>query len=571
MKRVSAIILALILLLGALTGVAESADVLTAEAWETGSGDRLEISADGGCTAVTKDGFSFQGSWTLNGSSFVFVYELYGQREMRAELKETDGIISLVCDGGNVYFPVSQIAKVREAAKENSKAYPIEWGQKVQLQFVTFQVDKAQVYRSLAGSSGFGIIQPEQAGSKYFALVGTLKNTSGAEMNMSRVKVEMTFDGSNTYTGGCQVDYSGKFNTNLVSQGSGPLYLYAAVPDEIINGFSTVSVRIGMNEGFRSTPGMIDQSDYLFEIQVDPEKAAEARKEPPRKKEFYEESPSLPIPTSYADVKQSTYNKSSLNGKVTQIKYSYRLAYDSDDGNVVFAKYIQGLRADGYAVKQSGKNYTVSNGKKKLATVTYDKTKLTVNITPGNGKLKTLPKPQAASGASAQPAETNDAETEKTYKLGDTLKTSYAQLKLTKSGKSSKIVSYTSKKQPRNWHYKYADSGNSLFYVFGNFKNLGKQSVDIRRIYAEVTFDGENVYQCELAALRKDGTDFVNDVAAKAALNCYVFAEVPAAVAKNFKTCTLKIGMSPEFGMHYITNGRLNFDLCDDVFTVKVK
>ncbi len=472
MKRMLSLLLLAAVLFSALPVLAD--DVITAEPWVTDSGSRLQFAADRKGTLTNVNGQTFEGEWTMDGSTVVFSYQLYGNREMRLTLGEEGENTVLMNEAGAVFYQASKIDAAREAAKKDSKAYPLKWGEQVLLDFVTLQLDGAQIYRKMIGSSGFGLGQPEKAGAKYFALTGTLKNTSGAEMPVSRIKVEMTFDGKNTYTGGCYVDYNGSFSSNLPAQGSGPLYLYVSVPNSIAESFQTVTVRFGFNDSFHSAPAMTDQSEFLFEIEVDQEKAAASKQEPPKEKTYFDESPSLPVPTSYIDVRQSSHSSSSTNGKVKSIKYSYRLIYDSDDGNKVFPKYIEGLKADGYTVKQSGKKYVVNNGGKKLVTVTFDKNTLSLDIVPGNGKLKTLPKPKtaASSAAASQPA-SDEEPTEKIYKLGDALTTSYAQFKLTKSGSAKKLYSYLTKRQPRNWRYYYADSGNTLFYVQGTFKNTG--------------------------------------------------------------------------------------------------
>ena len=63
------------------------------------------------------------------------------------------------------------------------------------------KLDTAQVYRSLSGTSGVGMTEPAKDGTRYFALVGTLKNSSGSAMNRKAVAVTMVFDDKDTYAG----------------------------------------------------------------------------------------------------------------------------------------------------------------------------------------------------------------------------------------------------------------------------------------------------------------------------------------------------------------------------------
>ena len=550
--------------------VGTATNQLTADTWTSESGEAIAFQADGTAVLTMPDSDPITGTYTREGDTITFSYQLYGQRTLVLTLEEKNGAYQLKGEH-MTYYSAAALAMLKAEKKANSNAYALKWGEKIKLGFVTMTLDTAQVFRSLSGTSGVGMIEPAKDGTRYFALVGTLKNSSGASMNRKAVAVTMIFDERDTYAGKIYVDYNGSLVSELPASGEGTLYMYAALPEQVAAQFKTVSVVFGFDERFSSNPSSPDGCAYQFALEVDETLAEQSRQEPPKEKTFYEDSPSLPVPTSYADVKQSTYNKSTVNKKVKSIKYTYRKTYDSDSGEQVFGKYINGLKADGYTVTKSKGVYTIKNGKKILATVSYDNSKMTVEVEPGNEKLKTLPKATAPANNSGAAFSFGNAKEEKTYKLGDTLKTDYASLKLSEQGSGNKVYSYVGqKKKPNKWYYYEADSGNSLIYVLGNFKNQQNNEVDVRRIYVEMTIDG-NHYTCRQQAIRKDRTSFFDVVESQGSYPILIWAEVPSSIAKSFKSCTLTVGFDENYGLHYTRNGRLDFDMCDQVFAVKIK
>ncbi len=284
--------------------------------------------------------------------------------------------------------------------------------------------------------------------------------------------------------------------------------------------------------------------------------------EPVRELTYYEESPSLPVPTSYSDVTESGSGSSRVNGKLTSIRYTYRPMSMADTAKQMMEDYREGLKAAGYAVSGTGNSFTVSVGGKKLATVTLSGNTFQMEIAPGNEKLKTTPSSQNV--ASVAPAA-------KTYKIGDTLKAGDITMTLEKSGSADKINSYLDK-QPSTWRYLEAQSGNTLFFIRGQFTNNGSRSVDIERLYLEASFDGgSSIYDGQACALRTDGQTFDNDVSSKSKAAYYVFFEVPKSVASNYKKCTVRIGVTNDFGIKIRKNDGYNFDLCDYVFDVELE
>ena len=122
---------------------------------------------------------------------------------------------------------------------------------------------------------------------------------------------------------------------------------------------------------------------------------------------YFEESPSLPVPTSYVDVYQSGHSSSTVNKKVTNLSYRYRPVSSQDQASDMLNGYVEGLKNAGYAVSGSGSSYTVKNGKTKVATLSMNNDQIVVEIVPGNTKLKApTPKVTQAPAQKTQPAAT---------------------------------------------------------------------------------------------------------------------------------------------------------------------
>ena len=570
MKRLLAALLLLSLALSALPSCSESlpagTELLTAAPWAAESGETLTFRTDGTAVLTMPDSDPIEGTYLFDGETVAFSYRLYGQRTLTAVLEEKDGAYRLAASTGDIYYSPAALDLIREQQAVLSNVYGLAWGEEIRLGFTSIRLTEARLYRKLIGSGMNGYTEPAASGIRYFALVGTIKNNSGTPMNRGAVAVSMTFDQKNTYEGKIYVDYAGSLVQDLPASAEGVLYIYAAIPESVADTFAAADVCFGFDEKFRTVPEKPEDAAYAFMLRVDETLAALSREEPPREKTYFSESPTLPVPTGYADVRQTGHSSASSNNKVTRISYTYGKEYDADPGSAVFGQYINGLKDDGYGVVKSGDDYVIYNGKTKLASVSFTDQSMTLDIVPGNDGLKGLP-----GTAEADAEAKTDAEKNRIYHLGDTLQASCAVLELTKSGSSSTIYSYAAlKKKPSKWYYYSADSGNTLYYVLGTFTNTKNVNVNVQYIYAELTLDGKH-YECTVRVMRRNGTGFFDRVEPQGSYPCVIYAEVPASVAKNAETCYLQVGFDPDYHLRYTKNGRLDFDRCEEIFTLKIK
>lgn len=265
---------------------------------------------------------------------------------------------------------------------------------------------------------------------------------------------------------------------------------------------------------------------------------------------YFEECPSLPNPLFCGSMYESSHSGAmKVNGVATS---NAVYLYTGRELDRALSEYVQKLKELGFTVSGSKQTYTISKNAKKLAMVSMSGSNLKVEILPGNE--------QSASNVS------------KSYtkkKMGDTLKTSAAQMKLTKSGVTDRVYSYDGA-QPSYFFYYDPQPGNRYLYLKGTFKNTLGREVDIRNIYAQVVMDG-NTYEGTVQALRPDGKNFENYVAAQAEMGCYVLFEIPSVVINRYKSAVVTLGFTSDFGIK-IRNARTgyDFDRCEGVFEIDV-
>ncbi len=105
---------------------------------------------------------------------------------------------------------------------------------------------------------------------KFWYVTGTLKNTGTKGYDANEIVAEMCFNDKYIYSAYAIVDSGDTITNNFVE----PLctvryYIYASIPDEMFNIFSSCKVKFGFEENFSDTFFVdFDECDYLYEITV---------------------------------------------------------------------------------------------------------------------------------------------------------------------------------------------------------------------------------------------------------------------------------------------------------------
>ena len=579
MKQALFLLLALLMLAVCCAGLAEDAPdsgMIAGRTWVSVTDARLTLNPDGTGRLVNGE-LNLEGTWTLDAGKAIFSYELYGKRTLTLYLSRDDeGTEILVNDEGATFYPEEKMAQLKAGAEAQSNAYTVAWGENINVGFTELSLTDFRVMREIRGESGVGFFEPENPDSKYLTAAGTISNKSGAALSRNAIAVSMRVDDRNNYNGKIYMEYNGSLVSDLPAAGSGRLFIYAMVPNEIADNFSKVRIEFGFNNNFSAVPAAPGDGSFCFGLDVDQAMAEQSREIQAREMVYFEESPSLPVPVSYIDVDQSGSSSSKTNGKVTKIEYRYRLHYDSDNGSALFPEYISGLQQDGYKVETSGGNYVISYGGKKLATISFDSKQLKVNIVPGNENLTERPEKKDSTKKETKTEKTGLQDIPEfqevqlpTVRLGGTISTSYLTMNLKKAGHTKELLSYTTAKKPKHWRYYEPNSaGNELFYVLGTFVNKTGGEVNISNLYTEIDFDGKNVYNGSVTSLYGDGRGFTTSVVSGDTGEVYIYAEVPRNILNTYQKCKVKIGMSSDFPLRTLSNGKLLFDRCEDVYVL---
>lgn len=149
----------------------------------------------------------------------------------------------------------------------------IKFGETLPLDFVEMSVlnsswsdtikptDTSFVYSSMA----------DQDNESYFWISGNLKNISGDKYNVENIVAEINFDEKYNYTAYLIADDGGSdfYGSSVKPMKSVKYYIYASVPDEIKNSYSTAKVIFGFKDKFSgSYYDNLDECDHIYSIQL---------------------------------------------------------------------------------------------------------------------------------------------------------------------------------------------------------------------------------------------------------------------------------------------------------------
>ena len=563
-KRIIALILVAVMALTVCAAVIPAAlaeedeiAVLTAEKWVNATNISFIIHSNG-TMDYDAGNLKLTGTWTYQSPNFVFNYELYGNRTIELVLENKDGQWMLTNGEGALFMHESVFSSAQQDANAGVTGYQLAIGEKVTLPFVSFTIEAAELVDIIGGDRSY---YPAPEGFRLFRLRGTIENLFSGDLKISTLRSQFTLNDQYTYNGAVRAYLSNGLQTVIPAMTSGEISIYAEIPDAMAEQLKKADVVFSFNEDFAKAPVFVADGAYIFEVKVDEQQTAAAKDGPSFERVTFTECPILPTPQSYAEVMQSGSNKSSRNGKVTKIKYTFKLR--SNRGNIKELRelYLQKVQEEGFTVKDSGAEAVVSWGKKKLATITISGDSISFDLVPGNDQLK-------ADSQKSTPAGGEEKET--VYKTGETIHANTADIKLEKKYSTGKKV--FSNKTGKGSHHYYEYKNDPFFIIYGSFTNTGKIPVDVYNIYAAVIIDNEYSYRADVRGVSKKATNFVSDVSPQSSTECVIYAEIPSNILKKAKSIVVKLGFTDDFAIKVVSSGSLPlFENCDQVFEIKVK
>lgn len=551
MKRISGCLLAFLLMLTPVFAFAQGeADPLTSGTWMWENAS-IDFKPDGTGVFVNNSGKTFDMAWTAQGNEVSFEYQFYGKRSETLVLAQAGGGWTLTDDDGNVY------SQNGSAAEEESNAYTVAFGEELDLGFAKITFHRVQLMMQLHGSGSNSPYTIAADNSHYFALVGTLTNTSSRTLNVSDVFGEIMLD-QYIYSTKAEVDHNGRLEDSISPMSSGAYYIYSTVPDTLTKIASSGEVKLAFNFDFAGTPSSFDRADFVFQVALNDQDIANAWKQPEREMAYFSECPALPMPSCFADVSEV-----SMFTRKDNVRYSFKKLHIYDEEENLLQLYRDGLKDHGYAIKGSGTEFEVYSGTKKIADVSGGNFGW-VEIEIPNGLTRFTTRPQRGTTA-AVVAEKGIPR----VSMGGTIRLPNANMTLEKYGTATALYSCITPGSGRYYMYE-PDAGTRFFYLHGSFNNTGGVPLDIRHVYAELIFDDTYHYDAACCGVRTGASNFINAVAAQTSCKFYVFASVPPSVLNSYKTCVIKLGFTDGFEITVNSNGLPAFSYCDDVYEVKV-
>ena len=449
------------------------------------------------------------------------------------------------------------------AGKAGPEPVPVALGETITTDFVEFSVSGKEIRPSVIGSANAGRIFEPSEKSQYFCLTGTISNLGLEGFSVKDIRFDFKFNDKYSYSGEGLVELEGWLKTDLDPLYEGKLWAVATIPNKLVDIMETCTVTISFNEGIRKAPVSAEEADYIYVLTIGKEDTEAAKDGPEITATYFEECPALPDPTSLVSLRQSGHSSSSVNGKQTKNEYRYSPTFSKDDGKALFEKYLDLLPDYGCTVNKSGDTYQILINGTQVADITYDSKQMTINMKPGNELMK----PATGQGSRT---ETEVSETLPRIALGGKITTSFCDMAVEKAMKAVKLFSDGKGKNSR-YHYYEAQSGNKLVALYGTFRNKTGEPVDIRNIYCLIEIDGKFSYRGDVYAIKKDGTDFFNDVSPMEDVKYYAYAEIPDNVLNGMTSCVVRLGFTQDFAIKFVSNGGLpDFSKCDEIYEVSL-
>lgn len=167
----------------------------------------------------------------------------------------------------------NQAVKEIEVTVVKDRAQKINIGDTITLDFVEMSVlntDWSSTIKPKDTSSVYSYMS-DQDGETYFWISGNIKNTSGEKYDIENIEAEIIFDNRYTYSAYLIATDGYSFYDNYVN----PLktvkyYIYASVPDEVREMYSTCQIKFGFTDNFAEDYLRLnfEKCDYIYAVEL---------------------------------------------------------------------------------------------------------------------------------------------------------------------------------------------------------------------------------------------------------------------------------------------------------------
>ena len=181
-------------------------------------------------------------------------YTVSDGRKKLAEITISSDSMSVKLEPGNENLTTRQSGANADAAAVQTEYYHL--GDQVSAASANLTFEKKgqanELYSSIKKKSGVYSYVDDDLGNPLFYVFGTMKNTGRKSIDTRNVYAEFIFDDQYTYkadTAGVK-EGSSSFINDLAPQSSTSYYIYAAVPQSVLDGSKKCVLHVGFTDGF---------------------------------------------------------------------------------------------------------------------------------------------------------------------------------------------------------------------------------------------------------------------------------------------------------------------------------
>lgn len=142
--------------------------------------------------------------------------------------------------------------KNKVADSIGAKAVKVNLGETIANDTLEIVIDTASTSQEIkpADTSRVYSYIGDKDGETYFFLTGNLKNIAGVDYDVDELKLDFCFDEKYNYTGRVIIDVGENdfYNTAVKPLQTVKYYMYASIPDEMIESYSTCTVQFAVKD-----------------------------------------------------------------------------------------------------------------------------------------------------------------------------------------------------------------------------------------------------------------------------------------------------------------------------------
>ena len=144
----------------------------------------------------------------------------------------------------------SQDGENRVADSLDAKAQPVNFGETFSNEILEIVIDSASTMQEIKPSDTSGVYSyiSDVPNETFFFLTGSAKNLSGEDYDVTEMQIDFCFDDAYNYSGNIVIDEGGDdfYNDNIKPLKTVKYYMYASVPDEMVDSYTTCSVQFSV-------------------------------------------------------------------------------------------------------------------------------------------------------------------------------------------------------------------------------------------------------------------------------------------------------------------------------------